>query len=112
MVEKNTETMLFPKAAFCYLTLRCGSLETWQSAALPHPSDAGEWCWLGSTAGRISCVFIGSIASGAAVDRDFCIHSVLVRLRAAVADRSDLKSTVSRRGCKAGCASKERNARE
>lgn len=64
MVEKNTETMLVA-------ALLCGaeSLETWQSAALPHPSAVGEQCWLGSSAGRISCVFIGLIASGAAVDR-------------------------------------------
>lgn len=78
------------------------NLETWQSAALPHPSAVGEQCRLGSSAGRISCVFIGSIASGAAVDRNFCIHFALVRLRAAVAVRSDLKSIVSGRGCKAG----------
>lgn len=88
------------------------SLETWQSAALPHPSNVGEQCWLGLSAGRISCVFIGSIASGATVDRNFCINPVLVRLRAAVAVRSDLKSIVSRRGCKAGCAGKRRNFRE
>lgn len=94
MVEKNTETMLFQRLLFA--TLLCGveSLETWQSAALPHPSAVGEQCWPGSSAGRISCVFIGSIASGAAVDRNFCVHSVLVRLRAAVAVRSDLKSIV------------------
>lgn len=70
MVEKNTETMLFQR--LLVITLLCGaeSLETWQSAALSHPSAVGEQCWFGSSAGRISCVFIGSIASGAAaVDR-------------------------------------------
>lgn len=101
MVEKNTETMLFQRLLVA--TFLCGveSLETWQSAALPHPSALGEQCWLGLSAGRISCVFIGSIASGAAVGRNYSIHSVLVRLRAAVAVRADLKSIVSRRGCKA-----------
>lgn len=102
MVEKNTETMLFQRLLVS--TLPCGveSLETWQSAAPPHPPAVGEQCWFGSSAGRISCVFIGSIASGAAVDKNYSIHSVLVRLRAAVAVRSDLKCIVSRRGCEAG----------
>lgn len=102
MVEKNTETILFQRLLVA--TFLCGveSLEIWQSAALPHPSAVGEQCWFGSSAGRISCVFIGSIASGAAVDRNYSIHSVLVRIRAAVAVRADLKSVVSKRGCKAG----------
>lgn len=101
MVEKNTETMLFQR--LLVTTLPCGveSLETWQSAAPPHPTAVGEQCWFGSSAGRISCVFIGSIASGAAVDRNYSII-LLVRLRAAVAVRSGLKSIVSRRGCEAG----------
>lgn len=42
MVEKNTETMLFQRLLIA--TLLCGveSLETWQSAALSHPSAVGE----------------------------------------------------------------------
>lgn len=103
MVEENTETMLFQRLLVAALLCGAESLETWQSAALPHPSAVGEQCWLGSSAGRISCVFIGCIASGAAVDRKESIHSMIfVRLRAAVAVRSDLKSVVSRRGYKAG----------
>lgn len=97
MVEKNTETMLLVAPFLCGVE----SLEIWQSAALPHPSAVGEQCWFGSSAGRISCVFIDSIASGAAVGRNYSIHSVPVRLRAAVAVRADLKSIVSRRSCKA-----------
>lgn len=78
MVEKNTEKMLFRRLLVA--TLLCGveSLETWQSAALPHPSAVGEQCWFGLSAGRISCVSIGSIASGAAVDRNYSINFVLL----------------------------------
>lgn len=104
--EKYRDNAL-SKAACCYLTLWCG-----KPGDLAICSPLSPICCWRASAGRISCVFIGSIASGAAVDRNFCIHSVLVRLRAAAAVRSDLKSVVSRRGCKAGCVSKERNFRE
>lgn len=100
MVEKNTENAV-SKAACYYLTLWCGEPGDLAICSPPHPTAVGEQCWFGSSAGRISCVFIGSIASGAAVDRNYSII-LLVRLRAAVAVRSGLKSIVSRRGCEAG----------
>lgn len=89
------------KAACFYLPLWCGKPGDLAICSPPSPICCWRAVLVGSSAGRISCVFIGSIASGAAVDRNYSIHSVLVRLRAAVAVRADL-SIVSRRGCKAG----------